>query len=107
MELKTKIEETIKSKPVVVYMKGSKDFPRCGFSANAINVLRMAGAQDSDIATVDVLEDESIRTAIKSYSNWPTIPQIYIKGQFIGGSDIVTDLYESGELSKLVAQAKL
>ncbi len=101
-EVVSKIETINKSKPVVIYMKGTKDFPRCGFSANAVNVLRMAGVAEDDIASFDILEDPEVRQGIKEYSNWPTIPQVYVKGQFIGGSDIVAELYQSGELQKLV-----
>ena len=96
------IKAFIESKPVVIYMKGSPDFPQCGFSANAVAILKQAGVKESDLGSVNVLEDPSIRQAIKEYSNWPTIPQVYIKGKFVGGSDILMDLYESGELKQLL-----
>lgn len=97
-----KIETIIKSKPVAIYMKGSPDFPQCGFSANAIAILREAGVKEEDLTSVDVLSDPEARQGIKEYSNWPTIPQVYIQGKFVGGSDILLDLYKSGELQKLL-----
>ncbi len=87
---------------VVLYMKGSPDFPQCGFSANVVGILRACGVDK--FFSVDVLEDEAIRQGIKQYSNWPTIPQLYIKGEFIGGSDILTEMYESGELQKILQE---
>jgi monothiol glutaredoxin len=81
-------------------MKGSPDFPQCGFSANAVQILRACGA--SEIFTVNVLESSEIRQGIKDYANWPTIPQLYINGEFVGGSDIMTEMFKSGELKKLL-----
>lgn len=97
-----KIEEFIKSKPVVLYMKGTADFPQCGFSARAVQVLKAAGVNREQMATFDVLEDEEIRNAIKEFSNWPTIPQCYINGQFVGGSDVLMEMHETGELKDLL-----
>jgi len=87
---------------VVLYMKGSPDFPQCGFSANAVGILRACGVDK--FFSVDVLQDEAIRQGIKQYANWPTIPQLYINGEFVGGSDIMVELYESGELQKILQQ---
>jgi monothiol glutaredoxin len=81
-------------------MKGSPDFPQCGFSGRAIQVLRACGTQ---FATFDVLSDDGVRQGIKDFSNWPTIPQLYIKGEFVGGSDIILDMYEKGELQKMLS----
>lgn len=98
------VQETIKnqvtSHKVVLYMKGSPDFPQCGFSANAVNILRACGVDQP--FTVNVLEDPEIRQGIKQYANWPTIPQLYVNGEFIGGSDIVSEMYQSGELQKML-----
>src|SRR3954470_5802887 len=93
-ELKERFEAEVKTHPVVLYMKGNALFPRCGFSAAALQLLSAHGP----VHTVDVLADPTVREGIKEYSNWPTIPQIYIKGKFIGGSDIVRELAERGEL---------
>jgi monothiol glutaredoxin len=81
-------------------MKGNPQFPQCGFSANAVGILNALGVKE--LFTVDVLQDSEIRQGIKDYANWPTIPQLYIKGQFIGGSDIMTEMYQSGELKQLL-----
>ncbi len=96
--LKARFDEEIKTHPVVLYMKGNALFPRCGFSARALELLKPFGP----VHTVDVLADESVREGIKQYSSWPTIPQIYIHGQFIGGSDIVGELASRGELEALI-----
>ena len=97
-------QETIKRQvtqhPVVLYMKGSPDFPQCGFSANAVRMLNACGVES--LFTVDVLQEPEIRQGIKQYSNWPTIPQLYINGEFVGGSDIMAEMYQSGELQKLL-----
>ncbi len=100
MDVKQQIESLVKSKPVVIYMKGTPDEPQCGFSAQTISVLEAAGVKAEDIAAVDVLADPAIRDGIKRFTNWPTIPQVFVKGEFIGGCDIVTEMYESGELQK-------
>ncbi len=95
------IDQQVKSHPVVLYMKGSPDFPQCGFSANAVKILKACGV--NEIYGVDVLQDPDIRQGIKEYANWPTIPQLYIKGEFVGGSDIMTELYQNGELKQMLA----
>ena len=100
-EVKERLDREIKSHPVVLFMKGNALFPRCGFSAAALAALQPFG----EVYTVDVLEDPEIRDAIKEYSSWPTIPQVYINGRFIGGSDIVRQLYETGELERLIRPA--
>jgi monothiol glutaredoxin len=98
-----RIDELVKSNPVVLFMKGSASFPQCGFSGRAIQILEACGVDPKTVKTMNVLEDEAIRAGIKQYSNWPTIPQLYVKGEFIGGSDIMMEMYESGELKKLLA----
>ena len=82
-------------------MKGSPDFPQCGFSANAVGILRACGV--TDLFTVNVLENPDLRQGIKEYANWPTIPQLYVNGEFVGGSDIMMEMYENGELQKMLA----
>ncbi len=94
------IKETVTNNPVVLFMKGTAQFPQCGFSGRAIQILKACGVEN--IVTVNVLEDAGIRQGIKDFSNWPTIPQLYVKGEFIGGSDIMTEMYESGELQTLL-----
>ena len=96
--LKTKIQEQIQSKDVFLFMKGNPKFPQCGFSSLACQILDASGVQ---YHTLDVLQDQEIREGIKAFSNWPTIPQLYIKGEFIGGSDIMREMYEAGELAKV------
>ena len=100
MSVQDVIKDQVTKNRVVLYMKGTPDFPQCGFSANAVGILRACGAQE--IFTVNVLEEPEIRQGIKDYANWPTIPQLYINGEFVGGSDIVTEMYQSGELQKLL-----
>jgi monothiol glutaredoxin len=92
-----RIDTIVKSHDVVLFMKGTKFFPQCGFSARAIGILQQAGAK---FETVDVLADPDIRQGVKDYSSWPTIPQLYIRGEFVGGSDIMMSMHESGELQK-------
>lgn len=94
------IKDTVTQNPVVLFMKGTAQFPQCGFSGRAIQILKACGAEN--IVTVNVLDDAGIRQGIKDYSNWPTIPQLYVNGEFIGGSDIMTEMYESGELQTLI-----
>ncbi len=94
------IKEQVTTHSVVLYMKGTPELPQCGFSAHAVKILNACGADH--IFTVDVLSSPEIRQGIKEYSNWPTIPQLYIDGEFIGGSDIVTEMYQNGELQKLI-----
>ena len=93
------IKQQIESERIVLYMKGSPSMPLCGFSARSVQLLQECGAE---FTTVDVLADAATRQGIKDYSNWPTIPQLYIDGQFIGGCDIITTMYQSGDLQKLV-----
>lgn len=95
------IHEQVTSHAVVLYMKGNSKFPQCGFSANAVRILNALGVRE--FFSVDVLQDEAIRQGIKDYANWPTIPQLYIKGEFVGGSDIMTEMYQSGELKAMLA----
>ena len=95
-----RIAEIVKSSDVVLFMKGTAQFPMCGFSGRAIQVLKACGVNKP--ATVNVLEDEEIRHGIKEFSNWPTIPQLYVKGEFIGGSDIMMEMYQSGELQQVL-----
>ena len=94
------IKETVTSHPVVLFMKGTAQFPQCGFSGRAIEVLKASGVED--LVTINVLEDDEVRQGIKEYSNWPTIPQLYIKGEFVGGADILGEMYQSGELQTLI-----
>ena len=101
-DIRQRIDELVKSNDILLFMKGSASFPQCGFSGRAVQVLKACGLDTSGIKTVNVLEDEEIRSGIKEYSNWPTIPQLYVKGEFIGGSDIMMEMYESGELKKLL-----
>jgi monothiol glutaredoxin len=96
------IESAIKNNKIVVFMKGTRHFPQCGFSAATVQVFEDLGVP---FETIDVLADPELRDRIKQYSNWPTIPQVYINGKFVGGCDIVRELYESGELQKLVKEA--
>ena len=95
-----RIDDLVKSSDVLLFMKGTASFPMCGFSGRAIQVLKACGVDPKNIVTVNVLEDEEIRQGIKDYSKWPTIPQLYVKGEFIGGSDIMMEMYESGELKQ-------
>ena len=105
-DAQTQIDQLVKSNDIVLFMKGSASFPMCGFSGRAIQILKACGVDTKTLKTVNVLEDDGIRAGIKEYSNWPTIPQLYVKGEFIGGSDIMMEMYESGELQKAVnAQA--
>ncbi len=98
-----RIDQLVKSNNILLFMKGSASFPMCGFSGRAIQILKACGVETKDISTVNVLEDQEIRQGIKDYSNWPTIPQLYVQGEFIGGSDIMMEMYESGELQQLLA----
>jgi monothiol glutaredoxin len=96
------IQDTVEQNRVVLFMKGTKNFPQCGFSSRAVEILKKCGAEFKD---VNVLSDPAIRQGIKEFSNWPTIPQIYIGGKFVGGSDILNEMYQSGELQKLLTPA--
>ena len=100
MSVQDTIKKQVTGHKIVLYMKGSPDFPQCGFSANAVKILQACGV--NEMFTVNVLEDPDIRQGIKHYANWPTIPQLYINGEFVGGSDIVSEMYQSGELQKML-----
>ena len=97
-----RIDELVKSNPILLFMKGSASFPMCGFSGRAIQILKACGVDPKSVKTVNVLDDAEIRQGIKEYSNWPTIPQLYINGEFVGGSDIMQEMFQSGELQKMV-----
>ena len=96
--LTTEVEKLVKNNPVTIYMKGSPDFPMCGFSARAIAVLKAAGVEKP--ASFDVLSDDDMWTALEEYTQWPTVPQIFINGKFVGGCDILGEMYERGELQE-------
>jgi monothiol glutaredoxin len=100
-----RIDDIVKGHDIVLFMKGNASFPMCGFSGRAVQILKACGVEPRALATVNVLDDEAIRQGIKEYSQWPTIPQLYVKGEFVGGSDIMMEMYESGELQQLVAGA--
>jgi monothiol glutaredoxin len=102
-DVQQRIDDLVKSNRVMLFMKGTAQFPMCGFSGRAIQILKAAGA--TDIKTFNVLEDEEVRQGIKDYANWPTIPQLYIGGEFVGGSDIMMEMYESGELQQALSAA--
>ncbi|HQS56968.1 MAG: monothiol glutaredoxin, Grx4 family [Gallionellales bacterium 35-53-114] len=102
MDIQEVIKQQVTTHPVVVYMKGTPAAPRCGFSANVINILNALGVKD--IFSVNILESDDIRLGIIEYANWPTVPQVYINGEFIGGSDITTEMYQSGELKTLLSK---
>ena len=104
MDAQEKIRETVTAHPVVLFMKGSPQFPMCGFSASATQMLKACGIDKP--FTVDVLQDADIRQGIKEYANWPTIPQLYINGEFVGGADIMREMYQSGELQQMLGVAK-
>ena len=97
-----RIDDLVKQNDILLFMKGSASFPQCGFSGRAIQILKACGVDAKDIKTDNVLEDDGIRAGIKDYSNWPTIPQFYLKGEFIGGSDIMMEMYEKGELQAML-----
>jgi monothiol glutaredoxin len=103
-DAQTRIAEIVTTNPVVLFMKGTPLFPQCGFSSRAIAILDHLGVA---YESVDVLQDMEIRSGIKAYSDWPTVPQLYIKGEFVGGSDIMMEMYEAGELHQLMAEAGL
>ena len=95
-----RIDDLVKNNEVLLFMKGNASFPQCGFSGRAIQILKACGIDPKVVKTVNVLEDDEIRAGIKEYSNWPTIPQLYVKGEFIGGSDIMMEMYENDELQQ-------
>ena len=97
-----RIDSLVKGNEVVLFMKGNANFPQCGFSGRAIQILKASGVDTKGLTTVNVLEDEEIRQGIKEYSQWPTVPQLYIKGEFVGGSDIMMEMYENGELQQIL-----
>ena len=99
-DVQKRIDDLVKSNRVVLFMKGTAQVPMCGFSGRAVQILKACGVQD--LQTVNVLEDEAVRQGIKSYANWPTIPQLYVNGEFIGGSDIMMEMYQSGELQQVL-----
>jgi monothiol glutaredoxin len=99
-----RIDEIVRSKDVVLFMKGTALFPQCGFSSRAVAILDHLGVQ---FDTVDVLQDPEIRQGIKAYSDWPTIPQLYVKGEFVGGSDIMMEMFEAGELQQLLEEKQV
>jgi monothiol glutaredoxin len=100
MNIQEMIKQQIEQNKVILYMKGTAQFPQCGFSSKAVSILKSFAVE---FATINVLENPEIRQGIKEFSNWPTIPQLYVNGQFIGGSDIMTEMFESGELKELLA----
>lgn len=102
MDTQELIRNQVTTNPVVLYMKGSPKFPQCGFSGLAVQILQACGV--NDFVAIDVLADPAIRDGIKQFSNWPTVPQLYINGEFVGGSDIMRSLYEQGELQKMLQE---
>ena len=102
MDLKERIEEQLTSNEILLYMKGTPDFPQCGFSSQTVAALKAIG---KPFAFVNIFEDPEIREGLKSYSNWPTFPQLYFKGELVGGCDIVIEMYQSGELKSLLDEA--
>jgi monothiol glutaredoxin len=103
MDAKEFIQKTVTDHPVVLFMKGSAQFPQCGFSGRAVQLLKQCGVKN--LVTVNVLEDEDVRQGVKDFANWPTIPQLYVKGEFVGGSDIMNEMFQSGELQELLKKA--
>ena len=101
-DVQQRIDTLVKNNRVVLFMKGTAQFPQCGFSGRAIQILQACGVKN--LITVNVLEDDDVRQAIKDYANWPTIPQLYVNGEFVGGADIMYEMYQSGELQKLLPQ---
>ena len=97
-DVQQRIDDLVKNNRIVLFMKGTAQFPMCGFSGRAVQILKACGV--TELKTVNVLEDDGVRQGIKEYANWPTIPQLYIKGEFIGGADIVREMFQSGELQK-------
>lgn len=99
-DVQQRIQDLVKSNRVVLFMKGTAQFPMCGFSGRAVQILKACGV--NDLTTVNVLEDEEVRHGIKQYANWPTIPQLYVNGEFVGGSDIMMEMYQAGELQQML-----
>jgi monothiol glutaredoxin len=104
MDAKEFIRKTVTEHPIVLFMKGTAQFPQCGFSGRAVQILRQCGVKN--LVTVNVLEDEEVRQGVKDYANWPTIPQLYVGGEFVGGSDIMMEMFESGELKDMLEKAQ-
>ena len=105
MDAKDFIHKTVSENPIVLFMKGSAQFPQCGFSGRVVQILQSCGVKN--LITVNVLEDDEVRQGIKDYANWPTIPQLYVKGEFVGGADILTEMFQNGELQDLLKQAQV
>jgi len=101
-DIQATIEKQVKASPVVLFMKGSADFPQCGFSGQVVQILNYL---ELDFKTANVLESEEIRQGIKDYSNWPTIPQLYVNGEFVGGADIIREMFQAGELQDLLGKS--
>ena len=99
-DVQQRINDLVKSNRVVLFMKGTAQFPMCGFSGRAVQILKACGVDD--LTTVNVLEDEEVRQGIKQYASWPTIPQLYVNGEFVGGSDIMMEMYQAGELQQML-----
>ncbi|MCW7537153.1 Grx4 family monothiol glutaredoxin [Aquabacterium sp. A7-Y] len=102
-DVQKRIDDLVKTNRVVLFMKGTAQFPMCGFSGRAVQIIKACGV--SDLKTVNVLEDEEIRQGVKEYANWPTIPQLYVNGEFVGGSDIMMEMYQAGELQDVLKAA--
>ena len=100
-DVQQRIDDLVKNNHVVLFMKGTAQFPQCGFSGRAVQILKACGV--TELKTVNVLEDEAIRQGIKEYANWPTIPQLYVNGEFVGGSDIMMEMYQAGELQQTLS----
>jgi len=100
-DVQQRIHDLVKANRVVLFMKGTAQFPMCGFSGRAVQILKACGVED--LKTVNVLEDDEVRQGIKQYANWPTIPQLYVNGEFVGGSDIMMEMYQAGELQQMLA----
>jgi monothiol glutaredoxin len=101
-DIQQEIDQMVKNNDIVLFMKGNASFPMCGFSGRAVQVLKACGVDTKTLKTVNVLENDGIRQGIKDYSNWPTVPQLYVRGEFIGGSDIMMEMYQSGELQQVI-----
>lgn len=101
-DVQQRIDQLVKNNPILLFMKGDAQFPMCGFSGRAVQILKALNVDLDTLATVNVLDDEDIRQGVKEYSNWPTIPQLYVKGELVGGADIMMEMYESGELKTLL-----
>jgi monothiol glutaredoxin len=104
MDARQFIEHTVSGHQVVLFMKGTSQIPQCGFSGRAVQILKSCGVKD--LVTVNVLDDAEVRQGVKEYANWPTIPQLFVNGQFVGGSDIMNEMFQSGELQELLKQAQ-